>query len=1173
MLCFIRYLCLIFYLLCFHPIYILCSSQGKVVGKWANTLGRDLWDLGSRITKFSEIEQRYHLLNAQVEVKDAMELLDEIVEDISRMMDRKMDAIQCIINVAENKSEEFQYNSNTTFYYYNSKYSPVTGQTAPKYDLKVLNDSLYRYRPLDLNEDTHFYNLPVNTNHSSVHVPTNIYDLHETASIAIQWSEALDEVFVQNYNSDPSLSWQYFGSYSGIMRHYPAMTWQKVNGPDLFDCRIRTWFIEAATCTKDIVILLDNSGSMDAMGKHIGVLTASSILDTLSNNDYVNILNYTEHVNFTISCFKNLLVQATEENIYIFKRFLNNLKPVNKTNIEQGLVAAFELLAQYREIRGCDGLTAYCNQAIMVITDGLPSNMSEIVMKYNFLLNGTYKPVRIFSYLVGQEVSGVEEMKWLACASRGYFTHIQAIEQVTSAVLEYINVIARPLVLQEEEHPVSWTHVYMDETYNDNIDQIINEPYRMLTSAAAPAFDKSAYKKGKTTNPTLLGVAATDVPIADIAKLTLPYKIGVCGYAFIVTNNGYVLMHPDLRPMIKGIKTNNYNSIDLTEVEQIYTDPPLTARALSKKVLELRSLLVNGSTGTLENITIKYHYDHMRRISIEEYDYYFSPLENTPFTLALAIPKQHGRYFLKVGDEIGRNRHTGNNLTDFFSGNNWKIHPKWVYCKYHYVEGHEYNNSESELLDFLSKMYDQNFQWERQYEASVKKENQTGGVEKEDLGKVECGRKSLTDDDYYCDKQLVQRLVFDARNTKDSFNEPWDFQESEKRLFDKYDVSVRFVATMSGLTRWEYKNESAVNNKKKFGEYHSRAIDETWYKSAVLQHQYDPEAFVYAISDQIEDDLVITGSYAIFPKDAGIEAPGSVVGFQFSQNKFEQKFREITLKPSADCPHCKTCNSMSCYIVDSSGYILVAMEENLQGRFFGEIEGDIMESMIKEKIFNQVDLYDYQAICELEREITISAGIMSKPFEFLQSGFYWMVETSATKIMELQNIFSVWKPIVSSILNQTEPKLSETIDDENVEKHSTIIACDNIIHLYVLQQKYLKSNNFSGEFKAILDNEKVLRREYYIKRIPYSNLILIAIDKAYKKSSEVIYSTQAELVTHDVPFPCHKINLNNLPRGTLRGCFFHNKNEELITECVASHCKSSLNLILFVILSIIYKMM
>lgn len=40
---------------------------------------------------------------------------------------------------------------------------------------------------------------------------------------ALIWSEALDEVFVQNYNSDPALSWQYFGSDTGIMRHYPGI--------------------------------------------------------------------------------------------------------------------------------------------------------------------------------------------------------------------------------------------------------------------------------------------------------------------------------------------------------------------------------------------------------------------------------------------------------------------------------------------------------------------------------------------------------------------------------------------------------------------------------------------------------------------------------------------------------------------------------------------------------------------------------------------------------------------------------------------------------------------------------------------------------------------------------------------------------------------------------------
>ena len=80
-------------------------------------------------------------------------------------------------------------------------------------------------------------------------------------------------------------------------------------------------------------------------------------------------------------------------------------------------------------------------------------------------------------------------------------------------------------------------------------------------------FDRKGNRNNRTRIANLLGVAGTDVPIDDIRKLTLPYKLGVNGYAFIVSNNGYVILHPDLRPVFKGKLKLNYNSVDLTEVE------------------------------------------------------------------------------------------------------------------------------------------------------------------------------------------------------------------------------------------------------------------------------------------------------------------------------------------------------------------------------------------------------------------------------------------------------------------------------------------------------------------------------------------------------------------------------------------------------------------------------
>lgn len=177
---------------------------------------------------------------------------------------------------------------------------------------------------------------------------------------------------------------------------------------------------------------------------------------------------------------------------------------------------------------------------------------------------------------------------------------------------------------------------------------------------------------------------------------------------------------------------------------------------------------------------------------------------------------------------------------------------------------------------------------------------------------VNCGRERstiLNDDAYYCNKELVELLVFDAKVTNDSY-QSWSFKsEREREVVETYSATVRFVGTMSGLTRWQFIfGEVEVDTDTEFGDFHSTAINEAWYKNAILQHQIDKQSFVYSVphhADEREDnEIKVTASMAIFPRDGGMEAPSCVVGFQFSHALMYERFMEITSKV-------KVCRSVS----------------------------------------------------------------------------------------------------------------------------------------------------------------------------------------------------------------------------------------------------------------------
>lgn len=68
--------------------------------------------------------------------------------------------------------------------------------------------------------------------------------------------------------------------------------------------------MEAAASPKDVIILVDRSGSMTGQRRDIAKHVVTNILDTLGNNDFVNVLTFADDVEEIVPCFEDSLVQV-----------------------------------------------------------------------------------------------------------------------------------------------------------------------------------------------------------------------------------------------------------------------------------------------------------------------------------------------------------------------------------------------------------------------------------------------------------------------------------------------------------------------------------------------------------------------------------------------------------------------------------------------------------------------------------------------------------------------------------------------------------------------------------------------------------------------------------------------------------------------------------------------
>lgn len=190
-------------------------------------------------------------------------------------------------------------------------------------------------------------------------------------------------------------------------------------------------------------------GEREEIAKHL----VSNILETLTTNDFVNIITFSERATFVTE--KEIMVSATLGNIRRLNLAMENIKPGKIANYTEALHRAFQVLRDYRE---SSTKGAGCNQAIMLISDGVPHDFNETFREYNW----PEIHVRLFTYLIGTEVPDFKLIKEMACINQGYYVHLSVLSEVREQVLKYLPVMARPLVLGRSQHPVIWSHVYAD---------------------------------------------------------------------------------------------------------------------------------------------------------------------------------------------------------------------------------------------------------------------------------------------------------------------------------------------------------------------------------------------------------------------------------------------------------------------------------------------------------------------------------------------------------------------------------------------------------------------------------------------------------------------------------------------------------------------------------------
>lgn len=257
----------------------------------------------------------------------------------------------------------------------------------------------------------------------------NVYSPSHKIGVKLEKNRAICSYEEKNTKPDKNFFLHY--SVSREDMGLSVLCYRKPGQDGYFMLLLSPGQIESRSLNKDIVFVLDTSGSMREERIEQAKEALKFCINSLNNHDRFNIITFDS----TIKFFKNTLVEATKSNLKSALKFVDEVEAEGGTNINDALISALKMHVYSERPK----MTVF-------ITDGEPSmGESEPKEILKNLSRANTAKSRIFVFGVGEHVD-TQFLNAVSQAHRGVAEYVLPNESIGFKVASFYQKVSEPVL-------------------------------------------------------------------------------------------------------------------------------------------------------------------------------------------------------------------------------------------------------------------------------------------------------------------------------------------------------------------------------------------------------------------------------------------------------------------------------------------------------------------------------------------------------------------------------------------------------------------------------------------------------------------------------------------------------------------------------------------------------